>query len=268
MFIYNIHSNFLSNLKLNTNMAKNGKSHRKSATKDQPKSPNKPGRKSKNKSPNKPKTKSKGNLKKKSKSNSRTKRKTKKSKSKSSNNSLIKPTEGLHTKDSLLHFSFWNTIFQKYHIKHQYKGKGGDIFAELIIFKEPENNVRGYIEFFIDGPITMDRVDIKNMEAVHRITVGVNDKIMFYSDDSRLDEKIVTKIDYVPKYQLDEKNKKTDKGSDYGVVSDDRKKDVVDIFSWLEHTYEPKYFEDILKKVTIEKGMILKDKEKLKPMEN
>lgn len=191
---------------------------------------------------------------------SKSKSKPRKTKSKSNPDEVtIRPTQGKDP-DPWYQFDFWNTLFDKHHIKHQYKGKSGDIFAQLVIFKQPENKIRGYIEFYIDGPVTMNRLDSEDRKSVHRMIVGVEDRIVFKVDSS--ENNMVTLIDYEPKYQRDIKKDKKDKK--FGVVSMDRINDARDIFSWLQYSAEPMYFEDILERVEIEKGVIMKDKEKLK----
>jgi hypothetical protein len=223
-------------------MAKKGKSRKQ--TKRQT-TKRKPTPRTKSKSKTKPKNKSKSKSKPKNKSNS--------------DDITFRPTQG---KDPApwYQFNFWDTLFDKHHIKHQYKGKGGDIFAQLVIFKQPENKVRGYIEFYIDGPITLNRLDSEDRKSVHRMIVGVEDRIVFKVDNSQIN--MVTLIDYEPKYQRDIKKDKKDKK--FGVISMDRINDARDIFSWLQYSAEPIYFEDILERVEIEKGVVMKDKEKLK----
>jgi hypothetical protein len=158
-------------------------------------------------------------------------------------------------------FNFWDTVFHPYHIQHMYMYKKL-MFAELVIYKEPINDIRGYIEFYIDGPVTINKVDGDTPNSVHRMVVGVGDKIIFRVDHGK--SKLVTKIEFIPKYQQDMKKNKSGlyKGKlDFGYVSKDRINDIKDVFSWLEYTDEPKYFEDILKKIVIEKGVHIKDKE-------
>ena len=205
----------------------------------------------------------------KSKSNKRTKSRKSKSQ-KTIKIETIKDTQGKEP-NPWYQFNFWNTLFEKNHIEHKYIGPKGDIFAQLIIFKQPENDLRGYIEFYIDGPVTLNRIDKEYRTSVRRIVVGVEDRIVFKIDNS--DNNMVTFIDYEPQYQRmiqEDKTgiykKKNDK--DFGVVSMDRVKDIRDIFSWLQYSSEPQYFEDILDKVEIEKGVVIKDKEKLKAVTN
>ena len=205
----------------------------------------------------------------KSKSNKRTKSRKSKSQ-KTIKIETIKDTQGKEP-NPWYQFNFWNTLFEKNHIEHKYIGPKGDIFAQLIIFKQPENDLRGYIEFYIDGPVTLNRIDKEYRTSVRRIVVGVEDRIVFNVDNS--DNNMVTLIDYEPQYQRiiqEDKTgiykKKDDK--DFGVVSMDRVKDIRDIFSWLQYSSEPQYFEDILDKVEIEKGVVIKDKQKLKAVTN
>lgn len=186
------------------------------------------------------------------------KSKTKDKKTRSKRRSTKKPAKSIKT-NVWYDFDFWNTLFDKHHIKHQYTDKDGNIFAQLIIFKEPENKVRGYIEFYIDGPVTLNRLDSEDRWSVHRIAVGIHDKIVFKVDNSS--NNFVTLIDYIPDYQTDIKDNKNKK---FGVISMDRIDDIRDIFSWLQYTSEPAYFEDILERVEIEEGIVIKDKEKFK----
>lgn len=172
------------------------------------------------------------------------------------------PTKGVEPhKIKWNEFDFWDTVFHPYHIRHMYMYKKL-MFAELVVYKEPINDVRGYIEFHIDGPVTMNKVDEDTEKSVHRMVVSPGDKILFLVDHSN--SRLVTKIEFVPKYQQVMKKNKSGiyKGEmNFGYVSKDRIRDINDIFSWLQYTNEPKYFEDILKKVEIEKGVHIKDKE-------
>jgi hypothetical protein len=167
-------------------------------------------------------------------------------------------------KKNWLNFGLFDTLFNKYHIKHQYIDNG-KMFAELIIFKEPQQDIRGYIHFYIDGPVTFNKVDLDDESAINRITVGKNDRIVFKTKDDH--PEIITSIDYVPDYQREESKNDLGlfkKNKDYGVIYDTRIKDIKAVFSWLQYTADPKYFEDILNKVEITKGVKLSKKEKLK----
>jgi hypothetical protein len=176
----------------------------------------------------------------------------------------LKGSDGVDTpKKNWLNFGLFDVLFNQYHIRHQYKNKG-KMFAELVIFKEPQKDIRGYIHFYIDGPITFNKVDLDDDSAINRITVGKNDRIVFKTKNDN--PKIITLIDYVPDYQREISKNNLGlfkKNKDYGVVSDMRIKDIRDIFSWLQYTADPRYFEDILKKVEISKGVKLSKKEKL-----
>ena len=159
-------------------------------------------------------------------------------------------------------FDFWDTLFHPYHIQHMYIHKKL-MFAELVIYKEPVNDVRGYIKFYIDGPVTLNKVDSDEATAVHRIIVGLDDKIIFRVNEVN---DIKTEIDYLPKYQQDMLKNKSgirNENAKFGYLSKDRINDINDIFDWLKYTTKPRDFEDIMKKVEIEKGVKIKDKELL-----
>lgn len=175
---------------------------------------------------------------------------------------LPKPSKGIKPhKIKWNNFDFWDTLFHPYHIQHMYI-ENKLMFAELIIYKEPINDVRGYIQFHIDGPVTLNKVDSDEPTSVHRISVGKDDRIMFRVGD----DDINTEIDYLPKYQQDMiKNKSgiRNENAKFGHISKDRINDINDIFNWLKYTTKPRDFEDIMKKVEIERGVKIKNKELL-----
>lgn len=172
-----------------------------------------------------------------------------------SNNSVdnkgIKPTNW-----DWLRYNFWDMMFGSYFIKHNYTDSKGYIFAQLIVYKKPVDNLRGFIQFHIKGHLTLDRLDRQDETAVERIYVNKGDKIVFMVDDSDSEE--VTTIDYVPFFEQED-----DKKDDY-VVSSKILNDVQNIFSWLKYTADLNYFKEILTRVEITKGIELKDKEGLK----
>jgi hypothetical protein len=154
-----------------------------------------------------------------------------------------------------LRYNFWDMMFGPYLIKHNYTDSDGYIFAQLIIYKKPVDNMRGFIQFHIKGHLTLDRLDRQDETAVERIYVNKGDKIVFMVDDSSSEE--VTTIDYVPFFEQE-----SDENVDY-VVSSKILTDVQNIFSWLKYTADPNYFKEILTRVEITKGIGLKDKEGL-----
>lgn len=175
---------------------------------------------------------------------------------------MLKTTKGIKPHQiSLNNFNLWDTIFNPYHITYMYI-KGKFMFAELVIYKEPINNIRGFIHFYIDGPITLNRLDSKSPDSVYRIVVGIDDRIIFRVNNDR--SNILTNIEYVPKYQVEMEKTSSElqqKKVDFGYVSKDRIKDIQEFFSWLQYTDEPRYLEDIINKIEIKKGVIIKDKE-------
>lgn len=197
-------------------------------------------------------------------SRSKSKRKSSKSKDKL-NNTKIETSKGIKAgKFNWNYYNFWDMMFGSYFIKHDYMD-GEYIIAKLIIYKEPKDDVRGFIDFLIDGPITLNRVDKKGDDSVHRIMAKKGDKIMFLVDKSQ--SKYPTIVDYIPKYQQDIKSGKlllSNPDQEFRIISDDRIKDVRSIFSWLRLTVKPEYLKDILKRVEIIKGTKLLEKEKFK----
>ena len=196
-------------------------------------------------------------------------KRTKKSKNNNIINTGIKTTKGIKpVPRNWYQYNFWDIMFNPYFIKHDYMDEDY-IFARLIIYKEPKNDIRGFIKFFIDGLITLNRTDKKGVNSVHRITVGIGDKIVFLVDRSQ--SKYPTIVDYLPQYQQEIKQNKTgihDPDQEFRIVSDDRIKDIRSIFSWLRLTTKPEYLKDILTRVEIIKGVKLLEKEKMKLSSN
>jgi hypothetical protein len=192
-------------------------------------------------------------------------KKRKKQKSKKTTNNQIS-TKGVKSDPfNWSKYNFWDMMFQPHFIKHDYMDKNKYVYARLVIYKKPQEDVRGFINFLIDGHITLNRLDRTDDESVHRMTVGIDDKIMFLVD--KTNSNFATFIDYIPKYQQEIKQNKTglhNPKQEFGVVSGDRIRDVRDIFSWLQHTAKPEYLKEILTRVEITKGIKMKDKEEFK----
>lgn len=187
--------------------------------------------------------------------------KSKKTKSKRKSNEInsgIESTKGVKGSFNWSQYNLWDIMFNPYFIKHDYKDKSY-VFARLVIYKEPKNDIRGFINFLADASITLNRLDKTGPNSIQRITVGIDDKIIF-----RVGSRYATIVDYIPDYQQNITQNDTglyNPNKKFRVVSDDRIIAVRSIFSWLKYTAKPQYLKDILTKVEITKGAKLTKKE-------
>lgn len=172
----------------------------------------------------------------------------------------LKPTKGVKMTAVTRSLNFLTSVISAYYVEHFYK-EGDYAFAKLIIFKEPQNEIRGYIEFMISGIVALDRVDLTGTDSITRIYVEPEDRILFKVDTDQ-DSMDLTYVDFQSKYQREAKRKNPKKQIE--IVSDYHIEEIQKIFDWLRQKRSADDLKSILEKVEITKGIKLKEKEKFK----